>query len=344
MTSRCKGKKCPSTKICNPSSGRCILKKGKLGKQLKSLRSSRSRSHLKSRSRSHLKYSSSSRSRSGLKESVSNLFKVPKTGIISKQLISKIFGYKMLDVLKEYDFLSYLGGGAFGETYKGCKSNGECEAIKFTEIDEYEIREEDVIREYKLGQIFHTHGIGPKIYSLSIVNNGRKKYGIIKMEKIDGTLPELLYKTKSYKTIDLITDNLVYLIDSLCKYNLIHGDLHIENIAFTLQDKFTEKIYPKLLLIDFGWSCCLKKQTKCNPKFEMQQLLRTGYNDGPKMNKKMFVRYIQNLYDVYVDTFGGHHVNLKTFDDAMDLCDKFDKIQKKSHDKYRKEFHKPDSK
>ena len=34
VKSKCDGKVCPQNKICNPKSGRCVLKSGKIGKEL----------------------------------------------------------------------------------------------------------------------------------------------------------------------------------------------------------------------------------------------------------------------------------------------------------------------
>jgi hypothetical protein len=42
--SKCNGKICPADKVCNPSSGRCVKRSGKLGKNIQSRSRSRSRS------------------------------------------------------------------------------------------------------------------------------------------------------------------------------------------------------------------------------------------------------------------------------------------------------------
>ena len=44
MANKCDNKNCPSDKVCNPSSGRCVKKTGKVGKQVKNRSRSRSKS------------------------------------------------------------------------------------------------------------------------------------------------------------------------------------------------------------------------------------------------------------------------------------------------------------
>ena len=57
---KCKDKNCPRNKICNPKTGRCVLKSGRIGKKLNKSKSrrirrkSKSKSKAKSRSRKKL--------------------------------------------------------------------------------------------------------------------------------------------------------------------------------------------------------------------------------------------------------------------------------------------------
>ena len=55
MADKCKTKVCASDKICNPDSGRCVLRSGKIGKKISSKKRSPSKSPKKSRSRSRSK-------------------------------------------------------------------------------------------------------------------------------------------------------------------------------------------------------------------------------------------------------------------------------------------------
>lgn len=90
---KCKDKKCPSDKICNPVSGRCVKKTGKLGKIALALKKKgRSRSKSKSRSKARSKVRSKVRSKACPPDKILNPKTgrcVKRTGSIGRKLLGK---------------------------------------------------------------------------------------------------------------------------------------------------------------------------------------------------------------------------------------------------------------
>ena len=60
---KCKDKNCPRNKICNPKTGRCVLKSGRIGKKLAKSKSRRRKSVLRKSKSRRLRRKSKSKSK-----------------------------------------------------------------------------------------------------------------------------------------------------------------------------------------------------------------------------------------------------------------------------------------
>lgn len=328
-SNKCADKKCPIGKVCNPKTGRCVMENGKIGMQIVKVRS-RSSPFVRYRSSPKVRSRSSPKARSPkAKQSVEG----------NEKILIK-YGKAVLPYINEYKSFTFLGKGVFGEVYKACKHNGQCDAVKFMYIRT--INEYKFVKEYNMGLKFASLDIGPKLYSMDLVQIGDyTKVGIIKMELISGVLEDFLKDVTDKNVIDHIIKSLVKLIDKMCQHDLIHGDMHGGNVGYILEEK-KENTVPVFKLIDYGWACCEYSETMCNPKLEYEQLIRCASFPGKKMDTEMYIYYLQSLHNTYIDTFGGKRVKLLTRKDADKLCKRFDSIHDKTMRHYEKYVYKKD--
>ena len=331
--SKCADKKCSIGKVCNPKTGRCVMAKGKIGMQIVKVRS---RSSPKARSPKVR-----SRSSPKVRSRASPKARSPKAkqSVKGNERILKKYGKVVMPYIKEYKSFTFLGKGGFGEVYKACKHNGQCDAVKFMNIGWFD--EELFVKEYNMGLKFASLDIGPKLYSMDLVQYDNKKVGIIKMELLSGVLEDLLKDVTDKNVIDHIIKSLVKLINKMCQHDLIHGDLHANNVGYNLEKK-NGKTVPVYKLIDYGWACCEYNETMCNPKLEYEQLIRSASFPGKKMDTEMYIYYLQSLHNTYIDNFGGKRVNILTRKDADELCKRFDSIHIKNFRHYEKYVYKKD--
>jgi tRNA A-37 threonylcarbamoyl transferase component Bud32 len=178
---------------------------------------------------------------------------------------------------------SKLGRGTFGVVYLSCvdsKNPKTCSVFKVERIPKNYEDMKDV--EPAMQRKFANHGLAPKVRNVRFTRNNKGSlYRIIEMEKIAGTLASYLKIKRPLRVLEMIAEWVSDLIESMCKYGLIHGDMHLDNIGYNLlEDKmFYGKAYPvamNLQLIDFGWACCANKAVPCNPRMELLQLARTA--------------------------------------------------------------------
>jgi serine/threonine protein kinase len=148
---------------------------------------------------------------------------------------NKLFEMISLSLPENYEIYDYINEGANGAVYLICnkKNNGDCKALKIAILENKE-KIDDFLAEVKYNQIFAQYNLGPKIYSHKIFPFKQDTYGLIVMEKIDGTLEDLLKTRKSKEVLDTIMNWIEYSIKMMCKYNLTHGDLHWGNIGYKI--------------------------------------------------------------------------------------------------------------
>lgn len=178
---------------------------------------------------------------------------------------------------KKYEFIKDIGSGFFGDVYLfkkkdifyACKidelKNDENKNKYYIEnIDEYITRKNN---EYKLLNIVGINNIGPKIYNNHYIIINNKLYNILIMEYIDGkTLYDYLrIETYTENKINKIKKLINKKINKLHKLNIIHGDLHLNNIMIVEKNN---KI--NIFIIDLGLS------RKTNNK--ISELKKNNYN------------------------------------------------------------------
>jgi len=133
------------------------------------------------------------------------------------------------------------------------------------------IRESDIKvinNEVALATEFHKAGLGPSATKIASVRVGGHYYHFLHMERIDGIVSDYLASGLSNEKMDILVYGIFMLIDRMVKYNLLHGDMHLNNIAFT--HARGEEKRGKLMLIDFGWSI----KGISVPQMEIAQVLR----------------------------------------------------------------------
>ena len=162
---------------------------------------------------------------------------------------------------KKYEFIKDIGSGFFGDVYLFKKKDifyaCKIEEYLFDEnknkyfienIDEFITRKNN---EYKLLNIVGINNIGPKIYNNHYIIINNKLYNILIMEYIDGkTLYDYLrIETYTENKINKIKKLINKKINKLHKLNIIHGDLHLNNIMIVEKNN---KI--NIFIIDLGLS------------------------------------------------------------------------------------------
>ena len=141
-SNKCSGVNCPRDKICNPSTGRCVLKSGKIGKELKGRASSpRASSPRASSPRASSPRASSPRA-SSPRASLSGSDRITPIGPgIPDKFIQVAEDCEQNKLWKQG---ATLGQGAYGEVFVACRSSepGDCKYVLKQQEDNYEFRQE----------------------------------------------------------------------------------------------------------------------------------------------------------------------------------------------------------
>jgi len=188
---------------------------------------------------------------------------------------NQIYGSSLLSKLDGYVPINIIGSGMFGTVFLICKGRYNCRACKIVEIKTTKNAfnyQKEVIMQKK----FMAIGMAPKIYDTFSFTIGTKTYAGIIMEKIDGTIEDLLKNPLPVEFLDRLIVWIGDIIETLCANDIIHGDMHPGNLGFKLLPNASDGISVQILFIDFGWSCC-EKSVACYPEFELLQFIRVLY-------------------------------------------------------------------
>lgn len=324
MSGKCKSKVCSRDKICNPKSGRCVSRTGNIGKQIINSIVRRSKYDKEDKcSDIHCEDNKICNPKTGrciLKQN-SEPYENKYTKYIYKKY-SKIVD----EFLPEsYILVDLIKTGAYGEIFIAYIQNDETyRALKFQTFEKNKINnfENDIY----MYSIFQEKGLALPLYNSIIYKHNNTTYCYMEMGKLDGTLKTILSGLVSDEILENIIDYILELLHELCKYGLIHGDFHWDNIGFTLK-KHEGKSYIRLWLIDFAFSCCYEKhgneikqrEIECNFSLEILQAIRTLFIlQINKYNKQYLAK---ELYKIYCN------VEEKRYDESISVSQIFEIIE-----------------
>jgi hypothetical protein len=151
--------------------------------------------------------------------------------------------------------------------------------------------ENEIKNEENIHNEFSRVDLSPKLLRVCKFKKGNQKYAYFEMEPILFTLDKLLDETLPDSKLDSILDWIEESIDTMCINNLVHGDLHWGNLGYR-RNPVTKELEPTI--IDFSWGL----KSKCNPRFEYIQLLRTLYTfkNFDSYNRAYIEDRLYNLY------------------------------------------------
>ena len=203
-------KSCSANKIRNPTTGRCVSRNGKVGRNFLEQneninnKSYSGKTDLNIVLKTHPKYS--------------NI----KKG--SEFILSNIKGYKIIEK---------VGEGSYGVAYllhklDDSKDEKILKIAYLPYIEAIESFEKEIIMQEKAV----SYGLAPKIYNRdsTIYNYAHEGIGVIVMDKISDTMMNIIDYDIGEAKLKLLFEGIVYLIDELCLHGIIHGDFHPGNI------------------------------------------------------------------------------------------------------------------
>jgi serine/threonine protein kinase len=135
-------------------------------------------------------------------------------------------------------------GAVFGGTFEGAPV-----AVKIVSLDAWGTplgAFAAFAHEVKMQRAFARKGLAPKLRKSFAVRADGRTHGVIVMDRVDGTLAQLLYRHP--KACAHVAKLIAHLLRRLRALRLVHGDMHLDNIAFVRVPEL------QLRLIDFGAS------------------------------------------------------------------------------------------
>jgi len=194
-------------------------------------------------------------------------------------------GFTITDPKKTRD--GALGAGSYGSVFALERRGKMPRIIKFNELTR---TNEVAFNADVKNNIFLTERgsqLSPAIHAHGKYRHGNKTFGILTTDKISMTLSDFLKKYKLDKNyMELIYENFRTFFNRLCRYKMIHGDMHFENIGVV----FDYKGIMSFQLIDWGLG---EMSQTCNPCADITQMMRCLYMD---IDDKTIVR--SNIPDI----------------------------------------------
>lgn len=142
------------------------------------------------------------------------------------------------------------------------------------------------------------YNLAPIIYKTDIyVDEKGNDMIYIEMERLDGTIYQLLKTKLDKKDLEIILKLINELLLRLKKFNVSHGDFHWENIGF-IYDVKKDCVFLKMIDFEFA-------ENKNDFRKEVLQLIRTLDNKYTPLIDEGNRVYIQNrLLEYYKKNFG----------------------------------------
>jgi len=248
------------------------------------------------------------------------------------------FGSELFDFIPGgYNLSNLIGRGVWGSVYLLCdrgdyftNCNLVIKIVKrnpkfYKNAPDFYSRME---REVYMQRIFFKEGLAPQLFMTKKYRFNGDDYFAMVMEKIDGILMNSLTNyPKGHSTDDyckMVLSGVSGLIQSMCRKNLIHGDLHSENIGIQLwvgdsdddedyvpggDEKYDDQIGVQFMIIDFGWA----SEGPCRARLEFLQLLRNivyAYDHKKFKNKTLGKCIVRNLFNEYMSNFDDPNMKL----------------------------------
>jgi hypothetical protein len=160
---------------------------------------------------------------------------------------------------------------------------------------------QDIGNEIELMDRLCKYDICPTITKNDIFSKEGTDYVYIEMERLCGTIEDILQYKLNDKDLDVLLILIIRLLKKLCELNISHGDFHWKNIGFKF-DKNKNGIHLRLIDFEFG-------EFVCNPRLDVLQLIRSiDSKYAPNVNKDNR-EYLRNkLVDVYKNKFNKNFV------------------------------------
>lgn len=142
-----------------------------------------------------------------------------------------------------------LGKGSYGIVLGTRGRMGQFGALKLLHPRDYSTQN-NINRECKIGEKFHSMGIGVKVWGCFSFTRGKQKLNALHMSRIDGTVSSYLQGgTLSISKISSLVDNIFDIIARMKREKITHQDFHLSNIGYVHSSGDSSS---KLVVIDFG--------------------------------------------------------------------------------------------
>lgn len=169
-------------------------------------------------------------------------------------------------VLPGWKITKLLGNGSFGVAFGTRGPNNEAGALKIMKENKIDL----VDGEIKMGKKFHKLGLSPSVTKVKTFKMGQNSFHSIHMDRLDGILGSYLASNPSKKIIKMIIDKTLRVVKKLSDNNIVHGDLHFENIGYIHSREKGE--VGKLQVIDHGFAT----SGISLPELDLLQMLRSS--------------------------------------------------------------------
>jgi hypothetical protein len=301
--------RCPSNKIRNPATGRCVLKKGSIGQTL--LKQGRGKKEVDKNPKVHeFDYN-----RDVIQEMIFTT--TPLTNNITQGVLKK-YGQNVLKAAQKAGFnirfLRRFKGGAFGDVYEVVNDDNKHRmVVKIEKQDKRQFTEKEFYdkqrQEFRMHERFHKVFNTPKPFFIEFFQHKNSLYSIMGMSMLSMlTLDKLLARPLPLDYLKNISQFIRYIIQYLCQHGLVHGDLHWGNFSLETSENTSTKDFGapfvftnnevrilQPVLLDFGFA----EKRDCFPELEILQLLRTTYMGMHPFNAQYLREELLNLYEVY---------------------------------------------
>lgn len=227
MSTKCDGKVCPSGKICNPKSGRCVKRDGRIGKEVLATQSG------SRQATSQGKYRTTPKSQKDVEKNQT----APDMKFIESVKLGRATLKPSTKCLRGCHLAKIIGSGGYGVVSKGCtvdelKRSNCMYAVKLLPIRRTQSKK-DILQEINLTKKFwEKYKIGPRFYGGWICE--REKLGVIVTELWEGSFQDLLDMKKVPSDKQLM--QLVEQIEMIHRDDHAHTDIQPKNVLYRGQE------------------------------------------------------------------------------------------------------------